>query len=76
MCFGEGEYVAVPVVSEPGRRVSITMFLFLQFGCIFQDSLSATRVKKEQITKVKNKICRGCFSKEHRELFTEQKFLF
>lgn len=45
--------VAVLVVSEPGRRVSITVFLFLQFGCVFQDSFSATRVKKGWITKVK-----------------------
>lgn len=53
MFVGEGEYVTIPVISKPGRRVSIIMFLFLQFGCIFQDSLSATRVKKK-ITRVKN----------------------
>jgi len=52
--FGEGEYVTIPIVSKPGRRVSIVMFLFLQFGCIFQDSLSATRVRNKKKIMKKN----------------------
>lgn len=60
MFFGEGGYVTIPDVSKPGRRVSIIMFLFLQFSCVFQACL------QQEFENNNDKIIffRGCFYKE------------
>lgn len=58
MFHGEGEYVTIPVISKPGGRVSIIMFLFLQFGCVFQDSLSAMTVTRKMTGGIKTTLQR------------------
>ena len=55
-------YVTIPVIAKPGRRVSITLVLLLQFGSIFQGSLSAIT---EENNKTKKIFCKSCFYKEH-----------